>query len=350
MKIWSRQAALIAFSAWLCLFTLPSAKVWGYDGDASYCSSWSFCDPCTFGGLEVGGEFIWWKPCLDHLEYAVIFDLPGIEKRKVRHKTLCPSWEPGGRVWVYAPSIFCGCCGLSASWTGIYSRDSASTSVPEFSDKRIIVPPLGDALTGIVDEVEACWRVHYYDYDVLAAFPCRFGNCSIFRPFFGFAGLTLEQKLHLEVEAEEAGSDVKHDIKWKSNLYAFGLRVGAEYECKVANGLSLFGKCSTSVLTGEPDTKNVQVGEFPSEQKSVLKVSENECYRVYPGYHLSAGAIYHCCIFDADFALRLGYEFVEWHNLPHHRRFIRGDPRQGTGSTDRTFGWQGLLVGGSITF
>ncbi|MGA8163417.1 MAG: Lpg1974 family pore-forming outer membrane protein [Waddliaceae bacterium] len=356
MQKWSLKRALALFGAWLCLFLPSSAKAGGYGNDACgnpYCC----CNPCLCGRFEIGGEFIWWKPCLDHLEYAVVdFDPSDPEPRRAKYQTLCPDWEPGGRAWIYSPSLFCGSCGLYASYTGICSKDSDTTRVdPANQDKRIVIPLAGFEGLDDFNRVNAHWKVHYHDYDVLFTYVCSCGDCSVFRPFFGFAGLVLDQELF--VKGRELGTQQQVfngvNVKWNSDLYAYGIRVGTEYECQLADCLSLFGKFAASVLTGEPDTKNFQKAFLVTTEGRVeerLKVAENECYRAYPGYHLSAGAIYSNCLCNVDFSVRIGYEFVEWHNLPHHRRFIDNNPTQGTGSTDRTFGWQGLLAGASIGF
>ncbi|MGA8163418.1 MAG: Lpg1974 family pore-forming outer membrane protein [Waddliaceae bacterium] len=355
MKKWSRQIALTALSALLCVLTPSSAKARGY-GNYTSCDPYGCNDPCSGGGFEIGGEFIWWKPCLDHLEYAIVdFNPSGIEARRVKYQTLCPDWEPGGRAWIYAPSLFCGSCGLYASYTGIYSKDCDATRVDLANpQKRIVIPLSGFENFENFDRANAHWKVHYHDYDVLFTYVCCCGDSSLFRPFFGFAGLVLDQELfvrgrELSEVTQQLENSVK--IKWDSDLFAYGIRVGTEYECQLADCLSLFGKFTASVLTGEPDTKSFQSQfSITEEFEQKLKVNENECYRCYPGYHLSAGAMYTSCFCNVDFSVRIGYEFVEWHNLPHHRRFIDNDPTQGTASTDRTFGWQGLLVGASIGF
>ncbi len=141
MKKWSRQIVLTALSAFLGVMAPNSAKAMN-DGNCNSCEPYGCDDSCSAGSFEIGGELIWWKPALDHLEYAILAEEveSDVETVKLKYHTLCPDWEAGGRVWVYAPSCFCDSCGIGASWTGICSKDSTSTSVSLNNGKAVLLP------------------------------------------------------------------------------------------------------------------------------------------------------------------------------------------------------------------
>ena len=120
MKKWSRQIALTTLIACVSIVAPNWAKAKDYD-PCDPCGGWA---PCSFGELEVGGEFLWWKPSVDHLEYAHVEKPLGNGRTKSTVKALCPDWEPGGRVWIHKPSLLCGACGIGASLTGIHMNHS----------------------------------------------------------------------------------------------------------------------------------------------------------------------------------------------------------------------------------
>ncbi|MGA8163419.1 MAG: Lpg1974 family pore-forming outer membrane protein [Waddliaceae bacterium] len=391
MKKWSFRAALAAFAASLCITWPIWAKAKDYD-PYDPCNAWG---PCSFGDLEIGGEFLWWKPCIDKLEFA--FAEEGVKalkdeganplagedakpskdeivlsryRTKSTIKTLCPDWEPGGRVWVYKPSVLCSNCGLGASWTGIFVNHADSIGVVRDLDEKekkiaslgipTIQLPLAAYYDGKYIGATALFKVGYHDYDVLFSYPCFCSERSVIRPFFGFAGLILNQKLRIKGKNP---SVCDGDVKWKSDLSAYGLRVGTEYECKFANCFGIFGRFAATIVTGCPDTKSrhrfdCHIKNEADEHHTIL---DDECYRCYPGYHLTAGVSYETCVNDVDVIFRAGYEFVEWHNLPHPRKFSAQEARFSffksaspvithTNASDRTFGWQGILVGLGVYF
>jgi len=361
MKKWSRRIALAALIACLFIVTPSWAKTKDYDS-CDPCGGWA---PCSFGDLEVGGEFLWWKPCVDHLEYAHVEKYLGNNEYRTKStiKTLCPDWGPGGRVWVYKPSLLCGTCGIGVSWTGIYlnhSEASAETLDEKKTSVEYAYLPSAAYYYGNYTNVTGHFKVGYCDYDVLLSYPCFCSECSIIRPFFGFAGLVLHQKFRTKGENEKKYDG---DVKWKSDLCAYGLRVGTEYECKFADCFSVFGKLVATVINGCPDTKSSHhfSSHIEGEPNKYHRISEDECYRCYPGYHLAAGVAYDTCINNVDVIFRVGYELVEWHNLPHQRKFFLNEvpaangndsyvTTNNTDSSNRTFGWQGLLIGLGVYF
>ena len=371
MKKWSRWIALTALIASLFIIIPGWAKAKDYD-PCDPCGGWA---PCSFGDLEVGGELLWWKPCIDHLEYAHLVTYPGNSSQvpaestgntRTEIKNLCPDWGPGGRIWVYKPSLLCGTCGLGASLTGIYVNHAETcigTNIDETSSTFIgdAYIPSASHYYGKYTKVKGRFKLGYYDYDVLLSYPCFCSECSVIRPFFGFAGLVVNQKF----DGEGINAKITTgEIAWKSSLAAYGLRVGTEYECKFADSFGVFGKVAATIVSGTPNTTDKQVFTDNFENPKVSTNHdgiENECCRCYSGYHLAVGVTYDTCINNLDIIFRVGYEIIEWHNFPQQRKYITNSVESLNGkpsylvtnspnSGTRIIGWQGFLIGLGASF
>ncbi|MGA8163416.1 MAG: Lpg1974 family pore-forming outer membrane protein [Waddliaceae bacterium] len=353
-KVEIQQVNVRIFLAVLCgclfLCSINEARVCRYR--SSYCDPCSGWDPCMLGNFEVGGEFLLWRPCLDHLTFGIVNNNMNRSDRKVIYKTLCPGWEAGGRVWIEKPFIFHSHDALCASWMVIYSSDSASCSTKK-EETRSTTTPLLVSPALAFRRLGARWRATYNDYDVIYSFCCSCGNGRFFQPFFGFAGLVFEQNVHVKGECLADDDFQRAAIDWKADLCAYGIRVGVDYSCQLTSRWHLFAHCATTVLSGKPHISNTQLLQgSEGVPNKTTNISHNICSCMYPGYHLAVGFGYHFCLCGAPVSFRLGYESLQWNNLPHPRQFLTATKMVNTtdssGSTRGAFGWKGLLLG--LTF
>ena len=352
MEKWRKKITLVLWTLGLLVLAPKDAQA-QYCGDSEPCDHTAYCyPPCPMECYSVDVDFLWWKPCIDDLEYAAVESTCDNPDDKLKYKKICPDWEPGIRVTFKMPCFYCD-WGLRASWSYIKSDHSSFVH----STNNILIPPLHpkiyERVTGNrIDTAKGEWHSCYHDWDILFTYDCSRGevcsDCSHrFLPYFGVAGLFLDQKFDVKFCDLDPACGCYH---WDSDYWGVGLRLGSEYEYQFSRCFSFFLNGSGTILAGERDGKQVSTGFVASDK---FTVTEDDCCHIIPGFHLGTGLIYHTAMCHYDFDFRLGYEFVAWLNVPNHRIFTESEEYgwgHGTSSSTRTFAFHGLFAGFSFSF
>lgn len=356
MKKWRSLIFGVASAAFL---GLSPANVSA--GSCNPCESW--CDPCCWDFCDmhftVGAEFLWWKPCVDDLDVAALLTTNGT-RRRVDYESLCPEWEPGFRVYLEFPNACCN-WDLSASFTYLSSDDHAKQRFRGADDDNGIISPLIFGGAPFDDEPtyehgKQRWKFKYNEWDVLLSYEICCNSCHHFRPYFGVAGLILDQDL--KAHFSHRTDNVDTHIDWDSEYWGVGLRAGSNYQFDIGCGFSVFAKAHATLLAGEADSENKH--HFVSNSTAIgiaderIHFKDDDCCHFIPGYNISAGFSYTGCWCDWEIGARLGYEFVWWQNLPNHRIFF-GDntsieASHSSSPDTRSIGFHGLVAGLSLSF
>ncbi len=306
--------------------------------------------PCEF---DIGVDFLWWKPCVEDLEICGHRKVESSEvlgspiTYKFDYHGICPEWEPGFRVWFNFPDLFSWChLGFEASYTNIDFKNSShhnGDAIPLLLHPGF-VEELDFNPTGCNGTYEAC----YQEGEALLYFDWCNNGCNTLRPYFGLAGVYLDQELKSDstyvLGTAPTGSA---RTKWESELWGVGLRVGAEYRFCYAKCLNFYAFADGTFLGTHSESEDKQEF-FNGIQNEILKTKDDHCWSCLPGFHLGVGAEWNFCICDFDMGIRLGYEFLEWFGVPKHRVFTGDDLENEIGSSsheDRSFGFQGLFAG-----
>ncbi|MEC7838787.1 MAG: Lpg1974 family pore-forming outer membrane protein [Chlamydiota bacterium] len=346
------------------------------------------CDPCAsdscdscFGGFEIAADFLFWKPCVDDLTYGASVSRRETSQlndsafsRTVKYKNICPEWEPGFRITVSKEDVWCG-LNFSSSYTWLNTDDSSSscvqcgTALPGWVESPLLHPELAPA---VPDQelhcVEGHWDTTYQTWDVLMSYDICCNRCHTFSPFFGLAGLILDQSLKVDLYVDECKdlADSRH-IDWVNDYFGVGFKIGSDYTYAICDGWTIFAMASGTIVAGDADNKynkNTQIHYTDATGGSEKYVFQNPdgCV-IVPGYHLQLGLIYESefcgCVTD----VRFGWEYLVWHNIANPRRFSEKGISHGGGVTSEiydtsyssqanttTFGFNGLLVGMDLTF
>ncbi len=335
------------------------------------------CDPCDWGGIDIGVDYLYWKPVVDNLEYAAELDASSSEPFEYKFHDVCPDWESGVRVYLGWQSP-CWNLGLRGSWTYVDADESDSVGNPKQTspdpDDIFIAfthPGLDeitpDAIIQHGDFGKGEFAAKYNEWDFLVTYNFHDDGCHRFTPFFGVAGIDLDQEFKVKlVDFEGDQPNSKGFInrsEWDSDLWAVGLRIGAEYSHQLFNCITLFANGHGSVLTGEATSKVVYFDRGVKEKRgprAQLKFKDDDCHQLIPGYHITTGLAYESDMCGCEYAVRVGYEFLAWHNVPNHRVFVGEDlgfatdhgknVALATTSNTRTFGFHGLFVGAQMSF
>lgn len=340
MQKWNKFFSLALMSAALCAFAPSGVQAQNCDPCCDPC--W---DPCNFGEFEVGVDFLWWKPCVDDLDYCA--DRKSSSNKDFKHKSVCLDWEPGVRVFLGKPDFYCG-WDFGASYTYISSCTSSTTK----HNGNIVPTNTHSGFTSaFFDEGKGSWDSCYHEWDLLISFDNSCNQCHQLSHYFGVAGIVLDQELKATLE----NSSQIEQTKWDSDYWGVGFRLGTDYNRRICDCFSFFANGNATILVGDADSKT-RFDSRDSGTSADHTFKDDDTCQIVPGYHLSAGFSYDTCVCDWDFSLRLGYEFLVWHNLPNQRTYVSDssfsspETALSTSSNTRTFGYHGLLAGVQMSF
>lgn len=378
MKKWNKKLALAMLSLGFASFTPNVAKADYFPNNnfdvypSGPCSPCPPCDPCKDTSFSVGVDFLYWKPCVDDLDYAAAFrtetgTAPPSTSFDLHYKSVCPDWEPGVRVRIGIPGCWRG-FDVSASYTYLKSSDSNSTE-PGIAES-ILATAAHPGISGLVPnggfftEARAKWELKYNAFDVLFHSPFRCNPCHLINPFFGIEGIWLNQNFDARYEVLSVTDIVNAD--WESDYFGIGLKAGVDYTYTICDGLSLFARGSASLLTGDSDSKGFHAYNNLNTAGTLigftdLEYHDDDCCHIVPGYHIQAGFNYEGNSCGCEYNFRIGYEFLEWHNVSNYRRFFsteelvnaaegNANAAYSTQTNTSNLGFHGLFAGFDFEF
>ncbi|CDR33397.1 Lpg1974 family pore-forming outer membrane protein [Criblamydia sequanensis] len=318
---------------------------------------WDCEEECSsFPKLDGGVEFIYWKPCMDDLDYAVTsseITNPFFPNGKGRYHYLHPRAEPGIRGRLGKNNFLWG---FNFFFEGTYVASSAC-------DSKIESPP-GIAWTTLLHpahsfagtHVSASWNMHYQTYDFLLSNEinsCCFGRLV---PFFGARILSFDESLYSQATDLVITPLIGYS-KYHADFFGAGMIGGAEYHFGLTENLGLFAKASASLIAGETkshyrselEVVDVALNDVVADGELRFKANES---LLMPGYHLAIGARFEEEFCDIKMSLRIGYEFIEWRNAPNQWRFLDDGENSAiaVSSNSGTFGLHGVFAGFDVRF
>ncbi len=302
-------------------------------------------------GFEVGVDFIYWKPCLNDLDYAIKFDTDPNTTNTTsqgRYEYLNHDFEPGFRVYGLKKDIWCG-WDVWGSYTWLLANTSESLIPPVPNGVIFSTLDHGGLDIGGITQIDASHSFRYQSFDVLFRYEFNcFGPCNSLIPFWGIEGIKIDQDTDSFAVGSFGGNSATYKVHWDSEVLALGLKVGTEYWYSICNGFKWFTNASLSVVGGSNDTVNTQ-------RRDILEsIPNNEEYKFtnctdicLPGCHLMAGLSYEKDWCGMLLRARIGYEFLDWWNIPQIRRFFNDGNEFGisTGAVGSNLALHGLFVG-----
>lgn len=349
----------VGFTAALCLLTVVPDNAKAYDQCYDTCQ-----DACSLGGFEFGADFLYWKPCVDETDFAAYTlegdttTTDGIPENtlSVNYKQMCLNWEPGVRVRVAMPEVWCD-WKLSASWVWVHSCDSRALGLADGDQGHytspLLAPGFGDLITDYVT-ADGSWDSTYQTWDALFSYDITCNRCNVITPFFGVEGLVLNQTLKADYETTVGEQVNSSYVKWSSDFWGVGLKIGTDYTYTLFDCMKVFARASGSLVIGD-DCNSEDQGIYYQDSATITtldsrKYKDDDKCLIVPGYHLQVGFLYESCYCGVDFGVRLGYEFVNWYNVPNQRNFSLDSTNGATPSSIRNYGMHGLLAGAEVKF
>lgn len=313
--------------------------------------------------VECEVDLIYWKPCIDNLDLAAIVTEDN-GKNTVKYKDLCSDWQSGVRVAFLVPDVFYGWDFSTSYYRVCYENSTKQTYHNRDANNGIISPLLIDAFADTWEEGEQELDLFYSEWDLLLTYDVYNGPCHRFTPYFGIAGMFLNQEIDGEFARrtlfpigmqpkQNEETDTIVETEWKSDYSGVGIRMGAMYECNIADCI-FFTNANLTLLEGDAKTTNEQILMVPQQKNVTVKITDDDGCHIVNGYHIQTGIKFSSSICGCDYGIRLGYEFVNWHNLPNQRVFngenINTESGHSTSPRTRSLGFHGLFAGLSANF
>jgi hypothetical protein len=358
IKLWStlmyqiKKGLLSALTTLLLCMSVPQAAF--AQCGAGDCGYQDCCmEPHCEGDYMLGIDFLWWKPCISDLDFAGTINssvVNEITNTDFKYKGICPDWTPGIRLTFDYPDLFCWCnIGLSASYTYLDMDEKHVVNGDE--NVYLLFHPGIDTIGPSSDPVHGKWYCKYQTWDALFYYNCCCSPCVYITPYIGVAGIMLTQDLKSSAVFADNSFAQSFNTKWKSTLWGVGLKSGLAVNYNYSRCLGFYSFASGTILSGKSHTKHKS--ELRGEFDNTLRVRDDDCCTCIPGVHIGVGAKANFCICGYAFSMRLGYEFLEWYNLPKHRIFTGDNIESEIGSSSssrRTLGFHGPFLGAIFYF
>jgi hypothetical protein len=303
-------------------------------------------------GLYFTGEFIYWKPQQDHLNYVVRDDpryllaawpaSPRGDAVAIEH-----DWAPGFRLGV----------GYRLPWDGwdfqsvyTYYRSEETNRESDLVNRNLIAILADIGMGARARDAIAHLDLSYDVLDVELGRSFKLSKSVTVRPFGGLRMTWLENDSRVNYFGRNfpgiRRSRLGGEVDDKSDFFGYGIRLGAEGNLNLKYGFSFFGKADASLLTGEFELEHFEAEDdgvgLGTPRNSIFEDAEvrtlirEELHRVVPVVQLAAGVAWEKKLLDnLNFQASLGYEFVNYYNVVQRRAQVDDvQPERITTSTD----------------
>jgi len=322
------------------------------------CPVYDCGNTCSIG---VGAEFLYWKPCPTHLDFAATIEgqepFISVGPYNSKIKSVCTDWEPGVRVTLGSAPTGCN-WGWRASYT--YISPCASSSLSGDAVAILTMHPFAN-FTEI--KVKAKWDACYHEFDLLFSSELSCNPCFNIVATGGLVGMYQEQKLFTFPENFDFNPyqypctylvGPEFSSRWKSDYWGLGVRIGSEFTYQFSDCFGFYVNGKGSLIAGKATSK---VKEIYCEGTS-WEIKNSDCGMCVQGFDVGAGFIFETDGCGCDLTFKVGYELLKWYNLPNIRMFSdaplyggsNGGLLNGTSADDGSLGFHGLVVGLAIGF
>ena len=203
--------------------------------------------------------------------------------------------------------------GWDVTWNFTYFRTSAAGAVDQAANPGLVLIATRSYFDLAMDSVAAQAELDYQVHDIEAGRRFAMSESADVRLFGGFRWATIDQTENQQYTYQDLqGGPITGTIDGRSELDAYGIRLGAQTQWTTRWGLGLFGRLAGSVLVG---SVNTQQREFDDSQGTILNFTD-ESYRAVPVIDSAVGAAWTL----GAWQVAGGYEMTTWFNLAEIER------------------------------
>lgn len=245
----------------------------------------------------------------DGLTYATVVNDQAIEAKKKQE------FKSGARFSVEFKtneSIY-----LDLAWTYIRMKNKDSIA----AEADIVLGTFFPPNIGSLNSASAKLTGNFNSWDLFIVKPYHVSRYFISRPAFGLKGAIIDQSIKLDYEIANS----IHPVTAKNDYWGVGLNAGYRSEFLISKNYIIDTKSMFSLLYGK--TTISQKSSAPLLILARYDIIE-ETYRVQPNVELGIGFSYNR-YFKKNLnklSFRVGYEFQQWWDQNHLKRFFSTDP------------------------
>lgn len=314
----------------------------GYDDCYASCMP---CD-CYIDGFSVGIDYLYWKPCISGLHYAVKgTNAVTASTNNLGYKYLDPSFESGFRV-NFASQFTIEGLSFRATYTdlGYEDEDCVATQTANAIQLSHAQP----FAVQLVNGVSADWEMKYQTVEAVLAYKLDMDSL-VFSPYAGVDVMMLDHKI--KAIGTDSLSETVTTVRVRKHQQYFGAgpMLGMGTVVAFSDCLNFFFDANASLFIGgaEERDKFTIVDDGTTTQDRRFK--SNECY-CFPGWHLMFGLGYETCLCGLDVGLRFGYEFVQYTNAPSFLDYEQDEDGIVSAVNSSNLTFRGLFVGLNVGF
>ena len=274
------------------------------------------------GGVITSFEYLYWKPALTGLDYAI---LDPYKTGNVRGnvKSVDPDQDAGYRLTL-GYHFRDTKTDVRFKWTGLESKGS---SVLYRGSNRIWGIRLHP--DAIIDDddvtmAQADYRMDYDVYDLELGYTHNLTPSAEIRYFGGLRKVDMGQKFNILYVQTTGGGDRRVAFKEENHLDGFGPRVGLEGKYYLGKGFSLFAGGAASLMISDLEYRTLEhdwnVGAINGTGRVEIDQRLNEQF--IPGVDFDLGLAWEYPFGQrGSVTFMAGYHYENWFNAYHQMRF-----------------------------
>ena len=269
------------------------------------------------------GDFLWMKPSMDGLEYALSNDSSNPDGFDVSlNNGIFKGFTSGSQEWDWRPGFRANvgfysdfdAWNFDLAWT--YMRIKADSSV-NYAGAGALLPMFLQPSVAVttMPNASARWSGDFNTFDISMGKPYHVSRYYVANPMFGIRAAWIDQDYLVRYSLNSADPSV--NVFHKNNYWGVGLKGSYKGEFLLGANWNVYGKAAFSLL----------FSKFDTSQHSTYSVSyklQEEFYTVQPNAEIAFGFSWGKFFNKNQYfaSLKVGYEFHQWWDINQLRRFF----------------------------
>lgn len=299
---------------WILAFVFAfslSAEEENFEHEESCPTTWAFST-----------EFLWWTPCSERLAYTA--EKKGPDSYSIHEIT--PGGTAGVRLMLRIEKLFCD-RDLMLSWTHLSANEKTETE-----SKPVFLPLNATSTDTLYSEIEGTWALRYNDFRALAGYDLLQNEYYHVKSLFGATGIWMKERLRSYFCGHSP-----YSIKMRQQHTA---ALGATLGCSASYRLSEDFDC---LISG---SGSLLASWASAHEDNDVEIEWKMDRRMISGYDIAVLLRYDTSLLNKDLLLQIGYQFLQWHNIPHNS--FNASLQQIASS--KTIGFRGFIFGADLSF
>lgn len=301
---------------------------------------------CFIKGVTFGIDYLYWKPCISGLHYAVTGETDlGASTNKHKYNYVSPSAESGFRVYNITEMTTEGLF-VKAIYTDLGCESSHCVASQASESVQLSRGQPFDSL--YANGAKGVWEMKYQTVEVVGEYKLDLEIFAI-NLYGGVDVMLLDQKLNSKSTDSFSEETRNVEIRQRQQYFGAGPILGAGTTVAITDCLNFFFDANVNLLIGSADETDKFHWEIDNTRTEDRHYKSEDCY-CFPGWHLQFGLGYKTSYCGYDIGFRLGYEFLQYTNAPFYLDYEQGEDGILSGSNSNNLSLRGLFTGIFVGF